>query len=469
VDPFVDASVVVVDDSQGTIVIDDSQGTVVNVGTPGPPGPAGAGALNRVEMSPEQFGALGDPTDDTAAFQAMVDAAYALGGGVDIRLGGKTYLLNGDPRTDRYGRSVLSVTSAPWDSKSLTFIGIPGRTVLKTTRNTTADQYSGTYGSASLIGAATRENPAAVAAGAGLYCGPLRMRDVGISIPNDSPLAGIDGHTIGGISLHGVGINYVGSSDHIHTYPGAFGIRFPNIWDFGLVEAINCGVSMAYAAYVITTGDHIRLDACNGYKCRTVLGFEASGAPVGDPPGFSHAIASNYVMAEHSNYALSGWSLLGAGSLPANADPIYFQELNVDIEQGQGLEPAAFNQLATVLDANNRLFGNLNVHSLGALGVSGNAGTITGGTNLKVSVANKGCPSVASQSSITLPSGQDTVKLTGTNAVSTIAAADIGSRKTLIFTSTASLTTGGNITFNFSGSTNAAITIVCDGTSWYKA
>lgn len=105
-------------------------------------------------IRPEKYGAAGDGvTDDTAAIQAAIDAAIAADDGATVQLGPKTYIVDGAPRTDRTGNSILSITDAWKSQKKIrirgygvgaasteTYLGRPiaGKTIIKTTRTTDA-------------------------------------------------------------------------------------------------------------------------------------------------------------------------------------------------------------------------------------------------------------------------------------------------------------------------------------------
>jgi hypothetical protein len=93
--------------------------------------------------------------------------------------------------------------------------------------------------------------------------------------------------------------------------------------------------------------------------------------------------------------------------------------------------------------------------------------TMRGATN---TVAEGMGAAVASAATIT-PTG-NVFHVTGTAAITSISATNIsaGTRITLIFDSTASLTDGGNLRLNgnFSATTDDTITLVFDGTNWYE-
>jgi hypothetical protein len=80
--------------------------------------------------------------------------------------------------------------------------------------------------------------------------------------------------------------------------------------------------------------------------------------------------------------------------------------------------------------------------------------------------------SVASATTVTLPSNGQAYSVTGTATITSIVArpVDTGRRVLLIFASTASLTDGSNLKLvgNFTGATNATLSLVCDGSNWIE-
>lgn len=79
--------------------------------------------------------------------------------------------------------------------------------------------------------------------------------------------------------------------------------------------------------------------------------------------------------------------------------------------------------------------------------------------------------SLSSADTITLPAERDMIRITGTTAITSIAAAATGSIKTLIFTSAGVVVTNGNnisIPGNYTSTAEGTLTIRCDGTNWYK-
>jgi hypothetical protein len=101
------------------------------------------------------------------------------------------------------------------------------------------------------------------------------------------------------------------------------------------------------------------------------------------------------------------------------------------------------------------------------------ANTLQLATNASVVTAfsGAGVPSVASASSVTLPSGWPVINITGTTGITSIAAAGYRGRTvTLVFAAALTVTDGSNLRLNgdFTTSADDTLTLVCDGTNWYE-
>ena len=79
-------------------------------------------------------------------------------------------------------------------------------------------------------------------------------------------------------------------------------------------------------------------------------------------------------------------------------------------------------------------------------------------------------PTVASAATVTLPDN-DVVKISGTTTITSITASWPGRRVVLIFTDVLTLTDGSNLKLvgNLVTAADIAITLACDGTSWFEA
>lgn len=94
-----------------------------------------------------------------------------------------------------------------------------------------------------------------------------------------------------------------------------------------------------------------------------------------------------------------------------------------------------------------------------------------GGTTVAPELRLTTVPTVASAGTLGLTQYARVQKISGTTTVTSITATGwTGMAVTLVFTSTAQLTDGGNLKLsaNFTGGADRAITLVCDGTNWFE-
>ena len=80
------------------------------------------------------------------------------------------------------------------------------------------------------------------------------------------------------------------------------------------------------------------------------------------------------------------------------------------------------------------------------------------------------CPTVASSSTVTLPSGHKTVIISGTTGITSVTTSFPGDRVSLLFEDTLTVTDGSNLKLggNFSATADDILTLTCDGTNWYQ-
>lgn len=344
-----------------------------------------------VTLYPEDFGAVGDGvTNDTAAWQACIDAAIAIGmsstdaAHVRIVMRPVTYLISSAPRTDRHGYSILSLCQPSGASlgevnpdsnvPSITIEGAPGvgiswtdtRSVLKTTRN---DTYSGTFGQPSIIGAATGEN----GADGFLYFGCLTVRNVRLLMDPDCRLSGIDALSIGGLETDGLDI--YSDVDPVNTNVASVGIRTPGLWGTWHIRIKDTTVHGPYAALALAKIDHMVVDRFYPTGCVIAVAFDD------DTFGAGHLASRFHATVSGCKYILAGWSQsTGAKSLTGTFpnDSPHIQDWTISFEQGS----APYDHVYTVMDANNLMYGTI-LFSRYAAGLQyGNPGTYLGAANL---------------------------------------------------------------------------------------
>lgn len=82
-----------------------------------------------------------------------------------------------------------------------------------------------------------------------------------------------------------------------------------------------------------------------------------------------------------------------------------------------------------------------------------------------------GLNTVASAATIGIPADQSIIQITGSNAITTINASARGKQITLIFAASGCVVTNGNnisIGSNYTSTTGGNLTLICDGTNWYR-
>lgn len=316
-------------------------------------------------LFPENYGAVGDgTTNDTAAFQAMLDDVPTQGGAI-IQLSAKTYVLDSAPRTDRGGNCVLSLRYGALDRRPVWIkgagLGLGGaygnnnRSILKTTLTTPT--FSTVNGAPSLIGGQTPEGGTSGAATnfPSNYCGPVFIQDVSFQFPNDPALAAIDGISFGGLRTERVAITNADTGTTKSTKPRAFGVRMPWTNDFGFDELKDTQIAGFYCGGTVVGAGAKTLTNFYPYKCIIALGFEEDSSDA-----YRHALRPSTMLAEYCQYLVSGYSIAAATNgfqSISNGHP-FIQDLIIDTEQAGS--PEALVNL--VLDANNKIIGRIEHH-----------------------------------------------------------------------------------------------------------
>jgi hypothetical protein len=432
-------------------------------------------ASPEVIITPEQFGAKGDGvTDDTAAFRAMIAYAVTLPAvrPIEFKLGPKTYLINGAPRTDQNGNSVLSL-SAALSHRQMIFTGTgqgDGTTVLKSNR--TSDAYDASFGPPAFFGSGTFE-------GVGIifpWTGQMRFKDFIIQLPENGSLAGIDAWGFGGVDVDNVGVYYgTTATPANNTHPYTFGLRTPTSYDGGHVQLRRLMVRGACAGIVFNKTDHCVMNGVHVTNCQMGLGFEEY-----DDGGFgvvAHPGGPSYIMAEYNKYTMAGWSpTSGAISLPGGSGIHPVSGWWIDIEEpppGYAQNPMA----KIVLDANNRLHGDVKFFNLNSGQGTGGGGGFTGGQGLRVEHGGyygAAIRQLACAATLTIPPDSDVWAMTGAVQITSITASRPMREVTLLFTAftNTGITDGNNI--NLNNNTNLGTTgtriikLLSDGTNWIE-
>jgi len=351
------------------------------------------GHTQGLEFYPENYGAKGNDFnhDDTAGIQGAIDAAMDYGRGGIVRLDpAKVYVVGANPRRDRNGNCILSLADEIDSTKPISIVGSydpvgwasPQATLLCAR---TVDSYSATYGPPSVIGGATEEN-------GGLWrnwSGPVTLKGFKILLLENAPIAGIDGLSFGGFNIDNVNVQAGDgkSAANTNTHPNAFGIRTCGAYGFNHHYLRGGYVLQMHTGYVIPVTDHLWMENPAAYKCKIGLGLQTPWTHG------NHAANGLSMSVEHCGVAIAGWTPTDLLTYPAvsGVARIMFQDMRIDIERGDGLEPGAdFNEQMTVFDANNVIYGNLKVHRLSGLGVDTSPGVLYGGANLSIEQAIEG-------------------------------------------------------------------------------
>jgi hypothetical protein len=422
---------------------------------------------------PEDYGAVADGvTDSTTALQACIDDAFDADQEATIVLSQGVYLVNGAPRTDRTGHSILSLTQSRGDPKGLRIMGaassglngdvsyvggaVRPKTIIKTTRTT--DDYSASFGPPSVLGAATVEQGAESTTPL-RYCGPIFLQNFAIQVPLNPTIAGVDGFTFGGMEVQncsviaGTGGDAVAAPTNAH----AFGFRWPSIWNNIVNKSLRAQAFQMYAGHLFRHSAFHVADSSWSTRCVIAYAWEDGG---NDSEGLTFVCA----LAGACKYMLAGLDLeTGVIDVPFRAS-LMQSYMQTDL----GTSP--FDRVNDIKDASNNLVGELQWAHFNGLTYS-TALNVDGGQKLTVRMGNSAVPTVASAAALTVPPYADTIKVSGSVTITSITASRAQREVTLIFTSTAQVTDGSNLKLagNFTGAADRTLRLVCDGTDWWEA
>ena len=298
--------------------------------------------------TPEAYGAVGDGvTNDTAAWQACIDAAYAGGANCVIRCGHFSYAFESAPRHDRTGNAILALPAAGGAHLRIAIEGMPGGTQFYT--HVTGQAYSASYGPPSLIGGPTVEQTGTSFPGQFSNV-EIRLNNIEVYVLGDDTVSGID---LGGIDYAIIGnveCYGLGSASTTPSSVWQFGMRLPEGLNSGNVRVGRLRCNGFYAGLVANTS-HLAADSL--FLSRGVVGFAITGNNQ-----FSgndgHASVITYLLTQNCNYHIASWDpSVGVESLPSNK-PAMLRVVAHDIEDASSGWSATTDH---VLDANSQLYG----------------------------------------------------------------------------------------------------------------
>lgn len=291
----------------------------------------------------EDYGAVGDGvTNDTAAIQAAIDAAFAAApsyGGAIVQFQATQYAVNSAPRTDRSGNAILAFPTTPTGEKvMLRGPDVRGMTCVITTTSTAA--YDGTHGQPSVIGGPTNGVFANIVVG---------VEGIVVSLPANPSISAFDFQWIGGGTyLDNVGVSTADPTTAAPTVIRQFGIRTPAVSNFG---PIHFGTIVIYGCYtgLVATSEHMGVDYMYIQYCINGIGC-ASG---------THANHIGYYSSEKVKYHIAG--------VPTTANPVSADGyLVIDLWDTED-ETGWYTRVNHLYDTAGTLHGHANVFAINAV------------------------------------------------------------------------------------------------------
>ena len=307
-------------------------------------------------LYPEDYGAVGNGVaDDTAAFQACIDAAYAAGGNVQIVLRGVSYLLNSAPRHDRGGNAVVALPGiASAATMRLVFRGAPGVKTTITT-NLTGLSYSSSYGPPSLVGGPTLESAGGPGGGNQINWSAayVEMYDVQVWLNNsDLSVCGVDLTCVPGCVIDRGVVHGINSGSTAPAFNYQFGIRLPDGDNSGQVEVGDLSVNGQNVG-VVANSAHLDAKRIFVSRCNSAFGITGNEQFTGNNDG--HSTIVHYLDTEQNVYHITGYApASGIISIPSGKAA----QLKIglwDIEDATSGH--WYTTTAHLLDVNNELSG----------------------------------------------------------------------------------------------------------------
>lgn len=315
--------------------------------------PVNGGSLPSLQLrvfTPEEYGAVGDGVaDDTAAWQACIDAAHATGVDSVIRCGNPKYALNAAPRHDRNGNAVLALPGTIVSSPVARMIiqGYPGQTQFVT--SVTGQSYSASFGPPSLIGGPTVEQVGTTLP----YFSDtiIEMYDIGIYFGANPTLAGIDLGCMPTAIVDRVEVYAASAGTTTPTSVYSFGLRMPTGLNSGKVRIGQTQLRGTYAGLVANTS-HLQAD--NVFCDHNIVGLAVTGnTQFSGNDG--HGSVISYLLTQECKYHIASWDpSSGVESLPSGK-PAFLVVDMWDIEDGAAAQ--WYTTTDHLLDANNELNG----------------------------------------------------------------------------------------------------------------